>query len=143
MNTDRETEINLEPVILFDGFCNVCDGFVSFVIDRDPQQYFSFASQQSVAGKAILRGLGISSQPETIIFVNQSQYYTHSTAVLMIFRHLNGLWSLLYYLRVVPPFIRDFVYRWVARNRYRWFGKRTTCRMPTPELKKRFLDETF
>ncbi|MEM6520294.1 MAG: thiol-disulfide oxidoreductase DCC family protein [Cyanobacteria bacterium P01_D01_bin.71] len=140
MNTHKSTGFNSEPVILFDGVCNLCDGFVNFVLDRDRKQHLYFASQQSAAGQEILRGLGISSQPETIIFVSRGRYYAHSTAVLMIFRHLNGLWSLLYYFKFIPPFIRDYIYRWVARNRYRWFGQRTTCRMPSPELKKRFLD---
>jgi predicted DCC family thiol-disulfide oxidoreductase YuxK len=131
---------NSKPIIIFDGICNLCDGFVNFVIDRDPKQYFYFASQQSHVGQEILQQWQIPTELETIIFINQGRYYTHSTAVLNIFKHLKGFWPLISYFRFIPSLLRDPIYIWIARNRYRWFGKLEACRMPTPDLKGRFLD---
>ncbi|WP_366524991.1 DCC1-like thiol-disulfide oxidoreductase family protein [Acaryochloris sp. IP29b_bin.137] len=130
-----------KPIIIFDGICNLCNDFVNFVIDRDSKQYFYFVSQQSAVAQEILQHWEISAQPETIILINRGRYYTHSTAVLKIFRHLNGFWPFLSYLSVFPAFARDWIYRWIARHRYQWFGKRNNCRLPTPDIKSRFLDE--
>ncbi|SNC74554.1 Predicted thiol-disulfide oxidoreductase YuxK, DCC family [Hymenobacter gelipurpurascens] len=127
--------------ILFDGVCNLCSGFVQFVIGRDPNQYFQFASLQSDTGRALLaqHGLTPTITPETVILLENGQAYAYSTAVLRIFRHLNGGWRLLYMARVLPRFVRDAAYRLVARNRYRWFGQQESCLLPTPALRQRFL----
>ena len=127
-------------VILFDGVCNLCNGFVQFVIRRDPAARFQFAALQSAAGQALLAAhqLPAPAEPESIVLVEGGRAYTHSGAVLRILRRLPG-WGWLYAFRVLPRVLRDAVYRWVARHRYRWFGREETCMMPTPELRARFL----
>ena len=131
------------PVVLFDGVCNLCNGAVNFLVDRDPRAKLRFASLQSSAGRALLEGLGhalADGDPESIVLVDGGLVYERSTAALRIARHLSGPWSLLAVLFVVPAFLRDLVYRWVASNRYRWFGKSDVCRVPTPELRARFIE---
>ncbi|TGE15160.1 thiol-disulfide oxidoreductase DCC family protein [Hymenobacter elongatus] len=128
--------------ILFDGVCNLCNGFVQFVIERDTTGRFRFASLQSAAGQALLAQHGITlgpTGPETVILVEQNQVFTHSTAVLRIARQLGSAWPLLYAFILVPRFLRDATYRFVARHRYQWFGQREACMLPTPELRQRFL----
>ncbi len=131
-----------EPVILFDGVCNLCSASVNFVIDRDPGARFRFAPLQSEAGREILTAHGESipvGDPDSIVLVEDGAVYERSTAALRIARDLGGPWSLLYVFIIIPAFVRDAVYRLVARNRYRWFGKSDACRVPTPELRARFL----
>ncbi len=110
------------------------------MIDHDKQAVFRFASLQSEAGQALLQQFHLPTQQfDSFVLIEANHFYTESTAALRVARHLNGLWSLLYVFIVIPPFIRNPVYRWVARNRYRWFGKKDSCMIPTPELKARFL----
>lgn len=126
-----------QGVILFDGVCNLCNGAVTFIIDRDPKEYFAFAPLQSEVASELL---GTQTENlETIVLVENGVRYTESTAALRIARRLRRPWPLLYGFVIVPKELRDGVYRFVARNRYRWFGKRDSCRLPTPDLKKRFL----
>jgi predicted DCC family thiol-disulfide oxidoreductase YuxK len=127
--------------ILFDGVCNLCNGFVQFVVARDPNQYFRFASLQSEVGQALLReqGLNPTITPETVVLIEQGKAYSHSTAVLRIVRRLSGAWPLLYAARVLPQALRDAAYRFVARHRYQWFGQQEACLLPTPALRQRFL----
>jgi predicted DCC family thiol-disulfide oxidoreductase YuxK len=132
------------PLLLFDGVCNLCNGFVTFVIDRDPAAVFRFASLQSEAGRAALRAHGRtvpSGDPETILLIEDGRVYERSTAALRVARRLRGSCKLLYALRIVPRALRDAVYGWVARHRYGWFGRRDSCRVPTPALRARFLDD--
>ncbi|HEX8427270.1 thiol-disulfide oxidoreductase DCC family protein [Hymenobacter sp.] len=128
-------------VILFDGACNLCNGFVQFVINRDPAGRFHFTSLQSEAGRELLaqHGLPPVAEPETVILIENQQVYTHSTAALRIVRQLSGLWPWLYAAIVVPRPLRDWAYRFVARHRYQWFGHRDACMLPTPALRQRFL----
>ena len=126
-----------EHIVLFDGICNLCNGAVRFILVRDPRGRFRFASLQSNAARRLLKGDG---PPETIILIDAGKIYSKSTAALRIARGLRFPWPLLYGLVIVPRFLRDVVYDWVARNRYRWFGKRDTCMLPTPQMKERFLD---
>jgi len=126
--------------ILFDGVCNLCSGFVVFTIKRDPGAKFKFASLQSEEGEKLQNEFGI--DPDTIktmVLVENDKYFIKSDAALRIFKRLDGLWFLLYYLVYIPRPIRNFVYDLVANNRYRWFGKKDVCMLPTPELEKRFL----
>ncbi len=129
--------------MLFDGVCNLCNATVNFIIDRDPGHHFRFASLQSDAGKELLRAHGVTPQesgdPDSILLVQGDRVLERSTAALHIARGLAGGWKLLYLFIVVPRFVRDVVYRFIARHRYRWFGKSDTCRVPTPELRARFL----
>ena len=130
------------PVVLFDGVCNLCNGAVQFILDRDPAGTFRFASLQSERAAALLRAHGLeppAGDPESMVLIDGGRVYERSSAALRIARRLRGGWSLLYALVIVPRALRDAVYRVVARNRYRWFGKSDQCRVPTPELRARFL----
>jgi predicted DCC family thiol-disulfide oxidoreductase YuxK len=128
------------PTILFDGVCNLCNGFVQFVINHDPKGHFHFAALQSDTGQEVLRTHGLpTEQFNTVLLLEGGRLYTRSTAALRIARHLSGGWSWLYFLVIVPKFLRDPLYNWVSRNRYRWFGQQESCMLPTPELKTRFL----
>lgn len=129
------------PVILFDGVCNLCNAAVQFVMARDPQRQFRFASLQSNYGQAIAEKAGLSSTDlSSFILYENGVVYTRSTGALKTTKGLSGGWPLLYGFIIVPKFIRDAVYDLIARNRYRWFGKQETCWLPTPELKSLFLD---
>jgi predicted DCC family thiol-disulfide oxidoreductase YuxK len=126
-------------VVLFDGICNLCNASINFVIDRDPEGYFKFASLQSSEAAALLDRCGSTPAAlEAIVLIEDGTCYSRSTAALRIARHLTGAWPLLYGLLVIPRPVRDYLYDWVAENRYRWFGQRDSCRIPTPELQDRF-----
>ncbi len=128
------------PLILFDGICNLCNGTVNFVIDRDPEMRFRFAALQSETAQKILAGHNLSGENmETIILIVGDNAYTKSTAVLKIAKRLHLPWSLLSLFFIIPPVIRDVVYDFIAGNRYHWFGKLDSCRVPTPELEGRFI----
>jgi predicted DCC family thiol-disulfide oxidoreductase YuxK len=127
-------------VVLFDGVCNVCNGAVNFIIDRDPGGRFRFASLQSPEGRALAEPLGIdSSNPSTMALLEDGKAYTDSAAWLRIAKQLKAPWPLAYAAVFVPRPLRDAAYRYFAANRYRWFGKTEMCRVPTPELRSRFL----
>jgi predicted DCC family thiol-disulfide oxidoreductase YuxK len=127
-------------IVLFDGVCNLCNGTVDFVIERDPRAYFRFAAIQSEPAQPLLRQCRLPSRfLDNIVLVEDGSCYAGSTAALRIVRHLRAPWPLLYTLVVVPRPLRDAVYFWIARNRYRWFGRRDSCRMPDPEVASRFL----
>ncbi|MHA4809382.1 thiol-disulfide oxidoreductase DCC family protein [Flavitalea flava] len=126
--------------ILFDGVCNLCNGSVQFILKRDKSGRFRFASLQSDAGQAILQKFGLPpSHLNSFILIENEKVYTRSLAALRVLEHLGGGWSLFYSLRIIPAFIRDGIYNWVSRNRYRWFGKQESCLLPKPEWKDRFL----
>jgi len=128
-------------IVLFDGVCNLCNGAVQFIIHRDREGHFSFASLQSAVGQAQLRQFGLSTDAfDTFVLVEGGKAYTRSTAALRIARQLTGAWRLLYGLIIVPRPVRDWAYGLVARNRYRLFGRRDSCMIPTPELKAKFLE---
>lgn len=129
-----------KPLVLFDGVCNLCSASVQFIIEHDPEGKILFASLQSERGQAILQHFGMRTDDfDTFVLIENGQAYTRSTAVLREVRYFSGLWKYLYALIIVPRPIRDFVYNIVAKNRYRWFGKKNECWLPTPELKMRFL----
>ncbi len=130
-----------KDIILFDGVCNLCNGAVNFVIDRDEKGQFRFAALQSEFAKEKLSGTTIDSDKLDTIVLLQSDgsVKSKSSAALHIARKLNGLWPALYLFIILPKFFRDWVYNIVARNRYRWFGRTDQCRMPSPELTKRFI----
>lgn len=129
------------PVILFDGVCNLCTGSVRFVIERDSRKQFRFASLQSpVAEKLLGAQARAGDRLESVVLVVGERTYRKSTAALLIARRLDGLWPLLSALRVIPRPLRDAVYDWIGRRRYRLFGKRDVCWKPQPELAERFLE---
>lgn len=130
------------PIVLFDGVCRFCDASVNFVLDRDRRGRIRFASLQSAAGQALLRRFRLPTQEfNSLVLIEGNRTLTRSTGALRIATYLDGLWPLLGLFVCVPPAVRDLVYDWVARHRYRWFGKFDACRMPTPELRQRFLDD--
>jgi predicted DCC family thiol-disulfide oxidoreductase YuxK len=128
------------PVILFDGVCNLCNGFVQFVIRRDTGKRFYFASLQSKKARELLKDQSTSEQAlDSVVLIENGRHYRQSTAALRILRQLGGGWFLLYGFIVLPTFLRDWIYDRIAKNRYRWFGQRQACMVPSPELKARFL----
>ncbi len=128
------------PIVLFDGVCNLCHESVNFIIDRDPQQQFRFASLQSEVGEKLLAQYELPTvYLRSLVLVEGHRVFTKSTAALKIARRLDGLWPLCYIFIVFPPAIRDFFYDIVARNRYRFFGKSNACRYPTAADRARFL----
>ena len=130
-----------KPLILFDGDCNLCNGFVQFVIRRDPRARFRFAALRSAAAQAALADAGVREElPDSIVLLQGGRVRTRSAAALAILRGLGWLWPLLSIFLVVPRPLRDWVYDWVARNRIRWFGRQQSCWVPTPELRARFVD---
>ena len=127
-------------LVLFDGVCNLCNGAVNFIIDRDPEGYFRFAPLQSEVAQSYLEDPQLGQELGTIVLVEADETYVRSTAALRIARRLRGPWRLLALALLVPRPLRDAVYSWIAANRYDWFGTQDQCRVPTPELKSRFLD---
>ena len=128
------------PRILFDGVCNLCNGFVQFVIARDPAAQFRFGALSTPAAQDALRRAGVTSPPDSIVLIEEGAVYFRSDAPLRIARRLTFPWPLAYGLRIVPRAIRDAVYDLIASRRYKWFGRRDACMIPTPELKQRFLE---
>ena len=129
-------------IILFDGVCNLCNGAVQFVIKRDNKNRFLFASLQSQEGIEILKEYNLSSHKMNSFFlVDNGKVYERSTAALKVLNKLKGLWPLFYIFIIVPKFVRDGVYNWIAKNRYQWFGRKDECMIPTPELKAKFLNQ--
>jgi predicted DCC family thiol-disulfide oxidoreductase YuxK len=128
--------------IFYDGVCNLCNQSVQFVLQRDESAQFKFASLQSEYAKKHLGAFGkFSGAPSSVVLVTDSgQVYTESSAAIRIAMRLGGLWPLMRVFLLVPAFVRDAVYRFVARNRYRWFGKSESCMLPNPKWKERFLD---
>lgn len=128
-------------VILFDGVCNLCNSSVNWIMDHDKQNQFKFASLQSNYGQNKVKELSLEDNyMGTVIFENNGKAYTHSDAILQIAKQIGGIYSLVSVFYIVPAFIRNFFYKIVANNRYKWFGKKESCRIPTPELKSKFLE---
>ena len=126
---------------MFDGVCNLCSGSVQFIIKRDSKRIFKFASLQSEFGQQQLKRLGISTDSfQSIILIKDESILQQSDAALEIAKHLSGLWPMFFGFKVLPRFIRDAVYDWIAKNRYSWFGKKESCWLPSPDLKSRFID---
>jgi len=128
------------PILLFDGVCNLCSGSVQLIIRRDPEARFRFASLQSEVGQRYLEELQVDRDAvDSVILVEGGRWYKESDAALRIARLLGGPWKAMGILRLLPRPLRDRLYRFIARHRYRWFGKRESCWLPTPELRERFL----
>lgn len=129
-------------IILFDGVCNLCTGSVQFVIRHDPSKYFRYASLQGKTAQQLLDAYHHlpATVKDSFILLENGKIYTRSTAALRVIKKLNGLWPLLYIFIIIPPFIRNAVYNRIARNRYRWFGKKDACWVPTKELNELFLE---
>ena len=127
-------------IILFDGVCNLCNSFVNFVIRNDKKDQFRFAALQSDIGKTYISKFNIdATKTDSILLIDRDKIYIKSTAALYISKSLSGGYPLLFGFMIIPNLIRNWVYDIVARNRYKWFGKKETCMIPTPELKDKFL----
>ncbi len=133
-------EMKGKSVVLIDGVCHLCQGLVRFIIPRDPKGRFLFASLQSEVAAKLLNGAGLESgQLSTVVLLEDGVYYTESAAVLRIARKLRFPWPAAYLFILVPRSLRNALYKFVARNRYRWFGRDEQCLLPTPEIRQRFL----
>jgi len=136
------TDNSPHAIVLFDGVCNFCNGSVNAIIRRDKRGYFQFAALQSDVGARLQRQYGLDpSALDTLVLIEGGRVYTKSTAGLRIARRLRWPWPALYAHLAVPPPVRDFVYDWFARRRYRWFGKRDECVVPSLEVRERFLTD--
>jgi predicted DCC family thiol-disulfide oxidoreductase YuxK len=132
--------LNDYNIILFDGICNFCNSSINFVIDHDKKDIFRFAALQSDPGIELQKKLGIDpNKIDSVVLVQGNRHYHKSTAALRIGKALGFPWSLIYIFIVIPPFIRNIFYDIIAHYRYKWFGKRDACRMPTPEERTKFL----
>ena len=132
------------PVVLFDGVCNLCSSSVQFIIKHDSKKIFRFASLQSEFGQDVLKHFGLpANELNSFILLEDEKIYTRSTGALRVTKKLNGLWPALYAFIIAPPFIRNAVYSYIAHNRYKWFGKKEACWVPTAALRKLFLDDSY
>jgi predicted DCC family thiol-disulfide oxidoreductase YuxK len=129
-----------KSIILFDGMCNFCNTSVNKIIKYDKKNVFKFAAIQSDAGKKLLTELSIDTlKIDSILLIENNTLFTKSTAVLKIAKQLSGLYKLGYAFIIIPPFIRDTIYDFIAKNRYKWFGKKESCMIPSIEVREKFL----
>lgn len=128
------------PIILFDGVCNFCNSTVNFILKEDKKQIFQFAALQSDAGQQLLKKHHLPAQEfNSFLFIDNQKLFTASTAALRLVRYLPWYWQWAQLLWLIPRFLRDGIYRLIANNRYKWFGKREACMIPPPDVRKRFL----
>jgi predicted DCC family thiol-disulfide oxidoreductase YuxK len=130
----------MRRIILFDGVCNFCDSSVQFIIKRDPKGYYKFAPLQGETGRMLLMEFDLTENLESIVYIEDHQFYKKSNAAINICKNLKGAWRLFVLLRILPTPIRDYFYDIIAKNRYKWFGKKDSCIIPSPEIRSRFLD---
>jgi predicted DCC family thiol-disulfide oxidoreductase YuxK len=130
-----------KKIILFDGVCNLCNRTVQFVLKRDAKAQFVFGSLQGRAGSDLLGQLNLPSDTyNSFLLIENDTFYTRSSAVLRVLRYLGRGWQVAYLFMLLPKGVRDGLYNWIARNRYRWFGRSPTCMVPEPRWRNRFLD---
>jgi len=128
------------PIVFFDGVCNLCNRSIDFILKRDSKKYFRFVSLQSKVANDLLEMEGVDKQNlGTIILLKSGKTFYRSDAILEILRQLKAPWPLLYVFKIVPRFVRDGLYNLVSKNRYQWFGKRNTCRIPSSKERAQFL----
>jgi predicted DCC family thiol-disulfide oxidoreductase YuxK len=133
--------VNENPVILFDGVCNFCNGTVNFVLKQDRKDVFRFAALQSEAGRKLLEKYKLSTEEfDSFVLLDEGKIYKKSAAALRVMNKLPWFWKEVQLFRVIPTPFRDAIYDFIARNRYKWFGKKDQCMIPTLEIKSRFLD---
>jgi predicted DCC family thiol-disulfide oxidoreductase YuxK len=127
------------PVVLFDGICNYCNSWVNFAIRNDKNARLRFATLQSATGQKLKEKYGVAPTVDSVILIDNDRAYTYSDAALRIAKYLRWPAKALYALIIVPAFIRQPIYKWIARNRYKWFGKKDACMVPSAEIRGRFL----
>ncbi|MDB5272489.1 MAG: hypothetical protein JWO58_856 [Chitinophagaceae bacterium] len=128
-----------QKIVFFDGVCNLCNHWVDFLLKRDNHHVLVFSSLQGATAKQLLPANDTVTLGSIVYYSNGKLFYK-SAAVIQLLRDLGGFWKLTVLLKIFPSFLRDFFYNWIAKNRYRWFGEKETCRLPTPEERSRFLD---
>ena len=129
-----------QPIVLFDGVCNLCNSAVRFIIRHDKKKQFLFSSLQSESGQKLLAQYNLpADELNSFIFIDNNKAYTRSTGALRVLKKLKGIWPIFYGFIIIPKILRDSIYKQVAKNRYKWFGRKDECMIPTPELKARFL----
>lgn len=129
-----------QSIILFDGICNLCNSSINFVIKRDKKDEFRFTALQEEPGISLLKRHHIDTKDtDSIILIENDTVYVKSSAALRVSRKLSGAWPLMYVFMIVPTFIRNGVYDYIAKNRYKWYGKQDSCMIPNPELNDKFL----
>ena len=129
----------MRSIVLFDGVCNFCSDSVNFIIQHDTENKFMFAPLQSEKGIELRAKYGIEDNIDSIVLIEDDKAFTRSTGALRIAKRLGGIWAAAYVLIIVPRPIRDYFYELFAKYRYRWFGKKDECMLPTPEIRARFL----
>jgi predicted DCC family thiol-disulfide oxidoreductase YuxK len=133
--------VNENPVILFDGVCNFCNGAINFVLKQDKKSVFRFAPLQSEAGRRLLQQYNLPTEEfESFVLIDQGKVYKKSNAALRVMNKLPWYWKESQIFRLIPTIFRDAIYDFIARNRYKWFGKKDQCMVPTAEMRSRFLD---
>jgi len=133
-------EQNNKRILLFDGVCNLCNGLVKFIIRHDPEGKIKFAPLQSEYATSFLRDTYHTVNPDSVVYVSGDRYYLRSAAILQLLKDMGRGWKLLYGFTIIPRFMRDFIYDLIARSRYRIFGKRESCMIPSPEIRQRFIN---
>lgn len=128
-----------QPIVFFDGVCNLCNSAIQWIICHDPKARIQFAPFQSEAGQNLIEKTILKQEIRSVILRDERHVYYKSTAVLRMCRYLKGFWKLCVVFLIIPRPIRDFIYDYIAKNRYKWFGKRSQCMVPTKENKERFL----
>jgi predicted DCC family thiol-disulfide oxidoreductase YuxK len=132
--------VNEHPVILFDGVCNFCNGAINFVLKHDRKGIFRFAALQSQAGQKLLKQYHLSTNDfESFILIDDGQVYKKSSASLRVLNKLPWYWKEIQILKIIPRIFSDAIYDFIAKHRYKWFGKKEQCMVPTPEIRSRFL----
>ncbi len=130
-----------KTILLFDGVCNLCNGYINFIIKRMKSDTVRFGTLQSESGQELLEKNGLSPHElDTVVLIQNGKLYTKSDVAFRLAKEMSGGWPMFSVLLVIPKFLRDGIYDIISRNRYRWFGKQASCMIPTPELKKLFLD---
>lgn len=129
----------MTAIVLFDGECNFCDASVRFIIPRDPTGYFQFAALQSDVGVELKKKHQIPEKLDSFFVIEDNTVYDSSDAALIVCKHLKGIWKGFYLFKKIPKSFRDKMYKILANNRYKWFGKKDSCTIPSPEIRNRFL----
>ncbi len=134
------SDLKDKGLVMFDGVCNFCNSSINFIIRNDKTDHFRFLTLQSERGQKIIKQYNLDPENlQTVILLENGRIYTRSTAALRIARKLKGGWKIFYGFIIVPAVLRDFFYNIVAKNRYKWWGKKESCMIPTPEVRKKFL----
>jgi predicted DCC family thiol-disulfide oxidoreductase YuxK len=137
----QDSEFNEHPVLVFDGVCNLCEWLVVFVVKRDRRGKIRFVAAQSDIGQQLQEQYGADAiRDSTMILLKNGQVYCKSDAAIAIAKELDGLWKLLVVFAAIPKSLRDWIYAWIGENRYKWFGRKSQCLIPSADLKSRFLE---